>query len=212
MSVVLYAVTDAQESDLPAELPFLQRLACGPVAAVYEEREAPLPRDRESMLEFAAGVRTLAEHLPLLPVRYGTEVADVDALAELLAENADTWRGRLDVVRGHVELVVHVSEPEAPVPTPSGGGSGREYLLSRAAVLRHETSLVEEVERALGETARECRALRDVGRGVRVACLVPEDGRRAFDSALASWVGARDGRHVEVTGPWPPFSFTEEPS
>jgi len=204
MVLVLCAVV---RPEAPAE--GLERLDRGAVSVLYESRDrAPRPEQVE-VLRLGEVVQRVARNGPVLPVRFGTVVEDLAALEALARDREVGWDHRLDVVSGHVEMVVHAAGPPS-VPPSSGGSpaSGRDYLMARAAVRRHDEELRAGLARAVQEVARETRELR--GRDeVRLACLVPSGAEDGLRRAVQQWCDERPDREVLVTGPWPPFSFTE---
>ena len=206
--LMLYAVVPA---GAPVDAPLaLDRLDIGSVGVLYEERERPPSADRSDLLSFGEVVQDLASTSPVLPVRFGTTLPDLAGLRELADERAADWVQRLDAVDGHVEIVAHAAagRPVPTEPSPPHEVSGTEYLMSRAAALRWERELLDSLLNAIRPFASETRVLR--GRQeARVACLVATDRVAALRAALQRWAEAADGRHVEATGPWPPFSFAE---
>lgn len=205
--LLLYAVVPAEPQ---SPHPGLSVLSGAEVAVLYEERGELPSTDRDEVLAFGRVVSEVAARGgPMLPVRYGTVVQTADDLVALLAEREEDWHQRLAVVRGHVELVVRVTDAAAPAKAPAVAGAGREYLLSRASAHRHAEELFAELASALVPCCREVRRLPGSDE-LRVACLVPSDAVEDLRASLETWTGARDGRSARVTGPWPPFSFTEE--
>lgn len=209
--LLLYAVvpTDWRPSSSADTTAGLSMLTGSSVALLYDERERPPTGEREELLAFGRVVNDLAKDGPLLPVRFGTMVESIDELREVLDERSEHWEKRLAVVRGHVEMLVHVVDASAPVRTPAAPGSGREYLLSRAGAHRHAEDLFEGLASAVAPFCGEVRRLAGSDE-LRVACLVQADAVDGFRSALDAWSAAQEGRQSSVTGPWPPFSFTEE--
>jgi hypothetical protein len=152
---------------------------------------------REALLE------SLMEDRDLLPVRYGTRVADERAAAAAVAGRGGELRARLERVRGAVELAVR-ARPRETEAAPPAARSGREYLAarlgrSRAAVALHEP---------LAALAR-ASAIQPGDELLRAAYLVD----RAAVAAFADRVGELQRAHPQLalvcTGPWPPYSFAE---
>lgn len=156
-------------------------------------------------------VQGLCASLEALPFRYGSVVTDERALAALLERRCSEWRKRLDVVRGHVELIVHVPEPlDRPSPEPSRTGTS--YLAARARALRLAGSWSEELTARLKRCCAELRPLRGRSESVRLACLARPEARPMIEAEMAAWQSAHSGAHPRLTGPWPPLSFAEEAS
>jgi gas vesicle protein GvpL/GvpF len=181
--IELLAITDdAQPSAAPVRI-----VPAGGLGAVVEPApEGELDADalwrRESLLEELMGERAL------LPVRLGTRVADVEALAEAIAPRSAELRAALDRVRGAVELSVRAVATAEPPAGAADAVHARLSALARAAA-RHE-----------GPEA------------LRAAYLVDRAGVDAFVAAVRALQGEHDGLSVLCTGPWPPYSFTEEPA
>jgi hypothetical protein len=175
-----------------------------------------------------AVVRAAAMAGPVLPLRFGTAVPDDDAARRLLRTHADAARRQLDRIGGTrewgVRLVRPVSEPALAGPTPVRPAhrediSGREYLARRRQALdeheragQHATEAVERLDKVLAPHVTE--TLRRGGSAgssllLDVACLVPPDREAGFAAAVADLAEELRPQHldVELTGPWPPYSF-----
>lgn len=216
--IVLYAAVPAARLPLPEQTlrDGVEVLRGESVSLVFEERAARPSGEVDDVVAFGETLQRMAATCPVLPVRYGTVLPDRDELSALLSEHETRWKDRLAVVDRHVEVLVHVRDADAPSPAAGwgrSGSSGREYLLARAAVVRHREELVTTLLSALEPLCREVRLLsgekgdRDQH---RVACLIPADGMGALTKALERWAANAPGRQVRISGPWPPFSFTEE--
>jgi Gas vesicle synthesis protein GvpL/GvpF len=210
--LLLYAVVPAG-SPAPSTVT-LKRFDAGAVDVLYEERDQLPSAEQADLLSFGEAVQALASTGPVLPVRFGTTLPDLAGLQELVTERGPAWRRRLDAVEGCVEMVVHAHDTSSARPSPPASSedvTGTEYLLSRAAVLRHDTELAESVSAALRPVVTELKVLRGLKgtQEARVACLVAAECVPALRAALERWAADSADRHAEVTGPWPPYSFTE---
>lgn len=196
--IELVAITD----DPTPPAPPLRVLRCGELAVLYTGVEdAAVSADvlwrREALLE------SLMEERDLLPIRFGTRVADPEAAARALAPRRDELAAGLARVRGAVELAIrlHAREHEAqPAPT----ASGREYMAAKAARTRAATALHE----ALAELAR-ANVLQHGWELLRSAYLVDRGGVRAFTGRVAELQREHPDLALLCTGPWPPYSFAE---
>lgn len=214
MSVfVLYAVVPAGRLPPPAgttgRAARTAELSEGSVALVYEERDAAPAPSRPELVDHGRVVEAIAGTGPVLPVRFGTVLEDLDEARELLRTRESEWTERLRLVAGHVEVLVHAYDDRAPRPSPPAAGAGREYLMSRAAARRHTDTMFDELAAVLGPHCREMRRLPATDE-VRVACLVPSGGSDELRASLQAWADAAEGRRATTTGPWPPFTFAEE--
>ncbi|SFL32160.1 GvpL/GvpF family gas vesicle protein [Geodermatophilus ruber] len=169
-----------------------------------------------------AVVRAVADRAPVLPLRFGTAVADRDAAVRLLAETGPGTRARLDRVAGHREWGVRLrrTDPEPPPAEPAGPMNGTEYLRQRSRELedadrrRHARRVAaDDVHRQLSRHATDAITRSGASDLVDLdtAYLVPLDADAAFTAAADRLAGelAPAGLELTTTGPWPPYSFAE---
>jgi Gas vesicle synthesis protein GvpL/GvpF len=172
-------------------------------------------------------VRKVFDLGPVLPLRFGTVVADEDGAHRLLEHYAAAAGRRLAHLDTHREWGVRLTREE---PGPDADTSeqeraeraqmsGTSYLAARRDALQRgqraeqETAaLVQRVEDALSEYAVDV-AHRGTGSGsgglADLAYLVPEARQSAFlDAAERLRKEVADEQLLlDLTGPWPPYSF-----
>jgi len=214
----------------------IERVTCGDLALLVSRvRPDELRVDEDDLSETGrlatlarghdAVVRAAAGTGPALPLRFGTVVPDEAAARRLLSDHADAARAQLrrvgDCREWGVKLVRRVGEPVAAGPRPADQEevSGTEYLARRRQALqdrdtaeRSAADATELLEATLLPHVREF--LRRGGSPgssllLDLAFLVPPEGETSF---LAAAAGLRedlqaDGLEVEVSGPWPAYSF-----
>jgi len=227
----VYAVTDPEPRP-PAVAGVdgapVATLAQGGLAVAYSRHAtAPSPPSPETALVHARVCDDLlAQGLAVLPVRYGTRYADEAALREGVAERRQALGARLDAVRGHVELGLRVLwTPHPDDVEPDGvavedGGPGRAYLLRRVAQEQQRQRRREAAEAAaaqvhdpLAAAAREARSevLATPRLLLSASYLVPRHGVDAFRALVEDMAAAHPDLDVLCTGPWPAYSFGDEP-
>jgi hypothetical protein len=175
-----------------------------------------------------------ARRFPVLPVRLATVYSGDAAIIEILASRSDEFCDALTQVRGRMEWGVKVyARPEdKPAVTRSAtsqaragqaqGGSGLSYLARR----RDELAAQRESRR---DTAADARVVHDELAGLAVGVrlhppqspqlsgdkspmllnasfLLDADGGE-FTNAVAQIAGTHPELRIELTGPWPPYSF-----
>jgi hypothetical protein len=178
----------------------------GPIDAVYEERPEEHRASTEELLRYAKIVRSIGRLSPLLPVRYGTVLPSLEELERLLNERGSSWSELLDEIGGCEEMIVHIAGDSIPEPAAAGSVSGTRYLMSRVQRRRHIDGLVDDLTLALGDSVRRSSVL-SAADDLRVAFLVEPGAASAFREAIDRWADSLPGREIQVTGPWPPFSF-----
>jgi hypothetical protein len=204
----LYAITRHPGPPLP-ESPPLRSVTADGLAAICGPGDGEEPT-AERLWRHEHVVESLMQDRDLLPVRYGTHVADEAAAAQALAERHEQLAGALEFVRGAVELAVRVlgTSQTKDVPRPASGG---EYLRGLAANAASSDAATEAVHGPLSSLARAhvVRPGQRRGELLVAAYLVGRDDVDRF----AAEVAALDRRNPEFTltctGPWPPYSFVE---
>jgi hypothetical protein len=179
-----------------------------------------------------AVVRAAFDVGPVLPLRFGTVVEDERGARQLLTTHAEAARKRLDHVHGCDEwglrLTRFLEEDRAPrhavIASPQGDTenaqvrTGTEYLAHRRQALHEADEVSRKVQQAADRVQEELSYAVDfLQRGgsagssllLDVAYLIPrasEPRFRADTDRLATELD-QQGLRLEVTGPWPPYSF-----
>jgi len=189
----------------------------GLVALVGDVVEPPTPSALTLRAQDAVLRRLTTELDAVLPVRFGTLVADDVALAEALARRQPQLARALGRVAGCEQMTLRVWGEVAPAAAPTadaGGGPGARYLAGRRDA--HERARrVPELEPLRGRLADLVREER-VERHDRPPLLatVQHLVRRGAGARYVDVVNAaRDGLQpwrVSVTGPWLPYAFAED--
>jgi hypothetical protein len=174
-----------------------------------------------------AVIRSVAEQAPVLPLRFGTVLADVAGVRTLLTERHDSALALLDRIDGSSEwgvkvLVDPARATAAPAPTRSDTDadttSGTEYLARRRAALaevddrrRRDDEALDAVHAALAvhsvDSLRRRAPVPELP--LDVAYLVPDGRATEFTAEAAALTGtlAEQGLQLQLTGPWPPYTF-----
>jgi len=198
----------------------LRALDCGGLIAVVGDVVAIPPADGDTLRRHDAVVRRLHGAVDaLLPVRFGTALADEQTLAEEIEPRGDELRTALELVAGCYQLTLRVFGVPAPLDAPvvdvaPSAGVGTRYLTAR---LRAETQArtvpeIAPLREGLGRLVRAERAerhdtpplLASVYHLVRAVDADAYDA--AFDAALPRLTGIRLTR----SGPWAPYAFAPE--
>ncbi|MFD3471082.1 GvpL/GvpF family gas vesicle protein [Streptomyces sp. NPDC058682] len=172
-------------------------------------------------------VQAVAARAPVLPLRMATVYQDDHRARLALSAQQGVFGQRLDQLRAHTEYGVKISltpeatqpPPETPAPTAS---PGKAYLQARRAQRHSRDAVYQQAEQA-AETI-EAIASRHATQRVRHApqrgeltgpqenvfndaYLIPDDQAGQFQAAIADAAQRFPDLHIEVTGPWAPYSF-----
>lgn len=172
-----------------------------------------------------------------VPLRLATVCFDDDRVRELVDESRAEFATTLDALTGRTEWGVKVytdpaalASTEAPTPattagtaSATAGGSGAAYLRRRKAALSAretgERLAAEHGERLHSRLAEAAVAYRRHApqdpklSGERAhmvlngAYLVDDDRANAFAELVRALDAEHEAVRVELTGPWPPYSF-----
>jgi len=158
-------------------------------------------------------VRAVFGHHPVLPLRFGTILRDEQAATRLLTDHHTEAREGLDRVEGHHEWGVRarLPHPGKPAEMSTEGMSGTDYLtmrrdrLAAAARSRRDssaaaTALHEALSLHATETVHRTKKSAPL---LDAAYLVPIAAEPEFHAEAKRYGDLA----VEVTGPWPPYSF-----
>ncbi|GEL23408.1 gas vesicle protein [Pseudonocardia sulfidoxydans NBRC 16205] len=177
-------------------------------------------------------VAATAEDRTVAPVRLATVFRDDDAVVHMLRERGDAFCDVLDRIRERREWGVKVyvdgaaagREPASePGPAAAADRPGTSYLLRRradrdrsAAVRASARAVADRVAGVAREHAVDVRRFapqdarlsgRDQEIVLNATFLVDRAREQEFRDAVSA---AGAGAVVEMTGPWPPFSFADE--
>jgi glycosyltransferase involved in cell wall biosynthesis len=218
----VYALTDAPERPLPDcrghRGARLRVHAHDGVAAVCSRHAHIEPQPDETALwRHERVTEALMADRAVLPVRFGTTVADEDALTAMLADRHAEFRAGLERVRGRVEIGVRAlwappgaePEPAAAAAEPVAMGPGRAYLRARLDERGRAETLADALHGALAPRAAAARrrVLVTPRMLLSAAYLIERGGVEEFLAAVDAV--AADHPEVELlcTGPWPAHSF-----
>lgn len=172
-------------------------------------------------------IRAIFAQGPALPLRLATVVSDDEAAIQVLEGRYDEATLRLRELEGHREWGVRLRRESTQTTAPSaeadGAGarpSGTAYLQRRRQALRaaedarqQERGMSDDVFGTLGRLASE--SSRQPGAGADVilnaAYLVDTAQEDVFlaTAERQAEVAASQGVRLELTGPWPPYTFAQ---
>ncbi|NKQ52841.1 GvpL/GvpF family gas vesicle protein [Amycolatopsis sp. K13G38] len=175
-----------------------------------------------------AVIATVAADGPVVPIRLATVYRDDDRVRAMLEQRAADFHRALRRVTGRTEWGVKMFAVPRPEPDPAEAGSSRRgagtaYLARRRAALawreEHEQHMAEQADRVhlgLATLAAATRAhplqnralAGEHARMVRnLAYLVDDKLKQVFTEAVTACEESNDAIHIQLTGPWPPYSF-----
>lgn len=78
--------------------------------------------------------------VPLLPLRFGTQLKDIASVETFLAEQGDTYRQTLDRLQDKAEYLVKLTPQPLEMPAIADNLKGRDYFLAKKQRLQDQTA------------------------------------------------------------------------
>lgn len=205
------------------------------LAAAVSEMVVPGDCIRKEMaLAYASVISELNRTATLLPMRFGSVVESDEEISRLLANHYNAFANNLNEVNGKVEFGLKLlwdyekgcdriranlnyCESDAGCYFSKATAS-TVYLLEKIkqhrledALLKHVESLVDEISLHLALVAPTCKFKKLVTNNIILdaAFLVDESKSKIFIEAIEMLTERHNDLHFLLTGPWPPYSFTE---
>jgi hypothetical protein len=216
---------------LPASIPgldgrpILQQDIGGLTVILSESDAEKVALTRENVLRHDAVVRSVLEHETPLPFRFG-HLVTLEQLTSYIESKSESLQARLQQLRGRVEMSVKIiwnreskltnSNPESET-VPGNTGKGVAFLMSKRAEMQEEEALslgAEAVAAWLkseisGFVCEERVVLRPTEKLVLSASfLVDASKLEVYKKRTALIKSGRPELHFLTSGPWPPYSFS----
>ncbi|MEL5960310.1 GvpL/GvpF family gas vesicle protein [Streptomyces sp. CLV115] len=178
-------------------------------------------------------IEALAARTTVLPLRLATVYLDDERVRVMLRAHHESFDRRLTDLAAQVEWGVKLyvedaaaSESPAEADTLTGLSPGRAYLNRRKAQRHAREEAYQDAERGAERVQAAARAHAvdrvqhrpqqgELARGpgenvVNDAYLVPLHQAEGFRTAVMRAAEGLHGVRIEITGPWPPYSFAAE--
>lgn len=210
MSLLLYGIV--AESLTLTLAPELQVISTNGLNAIVQACESELSREAESVLAYGTHIMLIHQQTTLIPVRYGSVLANQAAVMEHLARNSVAYHSRLAVLEDCEEMGIRLPLPAENETASSNISSGYDYLLARKRAYAVSEAALQQsdlLNNALAGLYREQRAELSVFNGQRtylLSYLVPRCHLVAFKTRLAQLNDELIDKGF-ISGPWPLYNF-----
>lgn len=184
------------------------------------EGDSPLSVTRDNVMAHAAVVQSLLNQTTPLPFRFGTIVSE-ERLRNYVTAQREELKTKLAQVRGCVEMSVKIicstNETDVDAEVPEEGPGARFLKEKRREILGGErraeearqiaTWLHEQVQPLAKEEAVSLSPTEKLI--VAAAHLVLREQVPTYRERLTAARKSRTELHFLVSGPWPPYTFSE---
>ena len=103
--------------------------------------------DERLMAAVLAHDRVLGQffsQVPLLPLRFGTQLKDIASVEAFLAEQGSTYRQKLDRLQDKAEYLVKLTPQPLEMPAIADDLKGRDYFLAKKQRLQDQTTALDQ--------------------------------------------------------------------
>ncbi|MFZ2725976.1 MAG: GvpL/GvpF family gas vesicle protein [Methylococcaceae bacterium] len=210
MSLLLYGIV-AESVTLTLAPPF-QLISANGLSAIVQACESELSREAEPVLAYGKHIMLIHQQTTLIPVRYGSVLANQAVVIEHLARNSVAYHSRLAVLEDCEEMGIRLPLPTESEIAPSNISSGYDYLLARKRAYAVSEAVLQQsdlLNNALASLYREHCAELSVFNGQRtylLSYLVPRCHLTAFKTRLTQLNDELIDKGF-ISGPWPVYNF-----
>lgn len=164
-------------------------------------------------------VAEIAAHVPIVPARFGTVFVLRKNMVNDVASRAHETKKILEKIIDAEEWGVKVlrRRPVAVARAVSDTTTGAEYLRQKAALqAKREVGTAPEIIAFANELSKHAVAVAPVGKlssaqrelEWQASFLIKKKDKSKWEAVLRDYAAKwSDGREIECTGPWPPYSF-----
>ena len=207
MSLLLYGIVF--EDTLLAIDPELQIITAAGLAAVVKVNDTEISREPAVVIAYGEQINHIHQQTTLIPIRYGSELANENEVIQHLSSNALHYQTRLAELADCEEMGIRLPIDSLEDNQVSKPISGYDYLLARKrvyAVPEQTEQQASVLNNALAGLYRQQCAELSVFNGRRtylLSYLVPRTELPLFREKLRDLID-----NSFISGPWPPYNFT----
>jgi hypothetical protein len=207
----------------------LEQIAAGELGLWATRWEGEPTLSRDDAFAHHDLVAVLCEAGPCLPVRFGTWLADEDAARRSLEADQARFATAVDRLADRREIAITLlwrdatsvvrPGPASPTQADPRSSGGRAFLERQRAAhaatderRRAADAFAEDLARDLAVDQADVRheSCPSAEVALSMSLLALKDEADALKARATAAVGTLDGVRGVVSGPWPPYSFTEE--
>ena len=212
MSLLLFGIIAGEcSSRVDADLRLIQFEG---LAALVKVTHTELSRESTAVMEYGDQIMRIHQKTTLIPVRYGSLLADEQEVIKHLKDHASHYHALLAKLVDCEEFGIRIMLMDNDNTAVAAQTSGQAYLLARKnvySVPEWATQQETLINHTLAGLYRERQTALSVFNGQRsylLSYLVPRATLMRFKMDYAN-LAASMGTHVTLSGPWPPYNFAE---
>lgn len=219
----LYSICPRPLQPLPLPLGLAaptQLIAVDNVAAVVETGvdlqtlQTDEPRLLNAVLSHDRVICELFQHTPLLPLRFGTQIASIEHLKAHLANQGADYAAKLAVLGDRVEYQLKLMAQAVELPPLAQGLTGRDYFLAKKQRLQDQTAAQEQQHQELDQLLNElyttydnCIEAESPAGEARVYLLIDRAAAEVLEQRVEAWRSQTTHWQIMLSEPLPPYHF-----
>ncbi len=220
--IYLYSICPSPSQPLPLPLGLsepTQLIAVDGIAALIETGidlktlQTDEPRLLNAVLSHDRVICELFQQTPLLPLRFGTQIASLDHLKAHLASQKNDYTAKLSILAPKVEYQVKLIARSIDLPPLAEGLTGRDYFLAKKQRLQDQGDAQEQQQIELGQildaissTYRHCIETEAPAGEARIYILIDRE-----QDTLPQWMEELRSQlfhwQIMLSEPLPPYHF-----
>ena len=207
MSLLLYGIV-FEDAQLDTE-PDMQLISAAGLAAVVKANDTEISREPAVIIAYGEQINHIHQQTTLIPIRYGSELANENEVIQHLTSNALHYQTRLAELVDCEEMGIRLPIDSFEDNQATKPLSGYDYLLARKrvyAVPEQTEQQASILNNALAGLYRQQCAELSVFNGRRtylLSYLVLRTELPIFREKLRDIIDSSF-----ISGPWPPYNFT----
>jgi len=220
--IYLYSICPQPPQPLPLPLGLAeptQLIAVDGIAALVETDvnlealQTDEPRLLNAVLSHDRVICELFQHTPLLPLRFGTQIASLDHLKAHLASQGADYAAKLKALAQKTEYQLKLVAQEVELPPLAEGLTGRDYFLAKKQRLQDQTAAQEQQQQELAQVLdhlyslyTDCIEAESPAGEARVYVLV-DRADETLPQQIEDWRSQAPHWALILSEPLPPYHF-----
>ena len=212
MSLLIFGIIRGKSTiTLEADLRLIQFEG---LAALVTASDTKVSWESAAVLEYGDKILQIHQQTTLIPMRYGSLLADENDVIKHLKDHAVHYDALLLKLSDCEEVGIRITLKNSEDETVARLSSGQSYLLARKSIYSVSALATQQetlINSALAGLYREQRAIISVFNGQRtylLSYLVPRATLELFKTGYSN-LSISEDQHVIFSGPWPPYNFVD---
>jgi hypothetical protein len=199
----------------PTQLIAVQKIAALVETGIdLEALQADEHRLLNAVLSHDRVICELFQYTPVLPLRFGTQIASLAHLKEHLLSQGAIYEAKLAALDDRAEFQIKLVAQAIELPPLATGLSGRDYFLAKKQRLHDQTAAQEQQQQELGQLLEQIRSsypdcLEAEGPAgeAKLYLLSDRTAQNDLEQQVDRWRAQATHWAIALSAPLPPYHF-----